>query len=360
MNSYIDEVLSKIYNDPSNPASFSTSRALWKAANKSFPLHSVEEWLQNQDAYTLHKPTRKRFTRNRYVIDNIDDLWQADLNDMASIKQHNNGYVYLLTVIDVFSKFAWSIPLKRKTGSEVSAAFKKIFNKSGRKPLNLETDKGKEFLNKVFQKFLKENDVHFYHTHNPDIKACIVERFNRTLKSKMWRYFTMKNTYRYVSVLPKLMYAYNHTRHRSIRMAPSEVHDGNVREVWYNLNGMSLAKKKIIPKFKIEDFVRISKEKIKFDKSYDQGWSEEIFKIKFVIPRQPVVYRIEDLHQEEIEGTFYEKELQKVTYQNKSDFKIDKIVETKGKGIRKKVLVKWKGYPSKFNSWVLWSDISKI
>lgn len=336
----MNRILSKIYNDPSHPASFSTADKLWKATDKTFPKNKVIQWLQSQNAYTLHKPARKRFQRNRYVIDNIDDLWQADLNDMSTLKEVNDGYVYLLTVVDAFSKYAWCVPLFRKTGIEVSEAFEKIFKQSKRKPVTLMTDAGTEFKNNIFQRFLKKHRVKYYHSSN-DVKACLVERLNRTLKTKMWRYFTLKNTRRYINILSKLMTSYNHSIHRSIKMAPIDVNDNNIREVWYNLYGDIINNKikKQPPKLKEGDYVRISKEKMKFEKGYEQNWSEEIFVIKKVILRKPVVYEIKDLKEEDIRGTFYEKELQKVIMLKSAKYKIDKIIDSRGRGVRKQLLV---------------------
>lgn len=359
MNSRTKILLGNIYHDPENPAGYKTVDALWRATNKSVPKPKVEKYLQTQNAFTLHRNLRKRFQRNVYLVDNIDDLWQADLNDMSSLKQYNDGFIYLLTVIDVFSKVAWAVPLKRKTGEAVTEAFKLIFKESKRKPVSLNTDKGREFINKVFQKFLKDKDVNYYHTNNPDIKASVVERFNRTLKSRMYRYFTAKSTQRYVDVLPQLIKAYNHTVHRSIRMAPVDVKDDNVLQVWHNLYDAHLSKKNATPKFSIGEHVRISSEKFQFEKGYVQNWSEEVFLITHILRHKLTVYRIKDLDDEEIEGTFYEKELQKVIIDEATEYRIDKIVDTKGVGVRKKLLVKWKGYSNKFNSWISASELKQ-
>ncbi|MEB2589927.1 DDE-type integrase/transposase/recombinase, partial [Bacillus cereus] len=135
----------------------------------------------------------------------------------------NKGNKYLLTVIDTFSKFAWALPLKAKTGTCVTEAFKTIFRESGgRRPRFLHTDKGKEFYNAVFQKFIRKHNVQHYSTFS-DVKASIVERFNRTLKTHMWKRFTLRGNYKWVDILPELVDTYNHTRHRTIRMKPADV-----------------------------------------------------------------------------------------------------------------------------------------
>lgn len=362
MNSKICKRLARIYNDPRHPAGFSTLNALWKATNKEIPKKIVLQWLQSQDVYSLHRPVRKKFKRNFYSVFHKDELWQADLNDMRSLSKFNDGYAYILCVIDVWSKFAWSVPLKRKTGEEVTRAFSKIFKQSRRKAVYLQSDNGREFLNIGFQNFLKKNKVHFYHTNNPDTKACIVERFNRTLKEYMWRYFTLKNTYRYVDVLSDFMHAYNHRVHRSIGMMPAGVNDLNALEVWRHLMLSRGSRTQSKSKLKAGDLVRISRDKIIFDKGYEQNWSDEIFRVIDVVDwRQVVVYKIEDLAGEEISGRFYLNELQKVMKRDDdSVFRIYKTIRKKGSGASQKILVQWQGLPAKFNSWVLASDIQEI
>ncbi|KAG8239612.1 hypothetical protein J437_LFUL019311, partial [Ladona fulva] len=233
LNKRLDNRLSKIYYDPAHPASFSSVQKLWRAVKPEIS----KEQLESEEAYTLHKPIRRNFPRNRFIVDNIDDLWQADMNDMRDLKSENSAYCYIMTVIDVFSKYAWAIPMKTKTASDVIAAFKKHFSKSKRKHVNLQTDKGKEFLNSAFQDFLKTKGIGFYHTNNPDIKAAVVEKINRTLISKVWRYFSKYSTHNCIDVLHYVLDSYNNSVHRSIKMAPASVNDTNVYIVWQNLYG---------------------------------------------------------------------------------------------------------------------------
>ena len=165
----------------------------------------VKKWLMEQDAYTLHKPARRHFKRNRVIVGGIDQQWQMDLADMQSMQKFNDGYRYFLVCIDVFSKYAWVIPLKNKTGLSLVDAFKVILS-SGRRPEKIMTDQGTEFFNKHFQALLKEEDIVLYNTYN-ETKASIVERLIRTLKAKMWRYFTAKKPMRYIDMLPDLVYS---------------------------------------------------------------------------------------------------------------------------------------------------------
>ena len=156
-------------------------------------------------------------------------MWQADLADVSSLSKFNDNYKFLLTCIDVLSKYAWVIPLKNKTGKTITDAFSKIIIQ--RQPIHLQTDKGSEFKNKLFQSFLEDHKIKFYTSENSEIKAAVVERFNRTLKNKMYRYFTFKGKRRYVDVLADLVHSYNNTFHTSIKMSPVEVSVQNESEV---------------------------------------------------------------------------------------------------------------------------------
>ena len=197
----------KLYYDPKSPAGYAGEQALYqltKKSSKKVKLDDVRNWLRKQQTYTLHKQIRRKFLRRKTVVAGIDYQWQADLADMSKMSKVNDKYRYLLCIIDVFSKFAWVVPIKNKTGKTLVDAFKSVL-KSGRSPKSLQTDKGTEFKNKDFQNFLKSKKIHFFTTENPETKASIVESFQRTLKSRMWKYFTHHRTLRYVDVLPKLV-----------------------------------------------------------------------------------------------------------------------------------------------------------
>ena len=159
-----NQLLEKLYYELDRPSALGGVDKLYQAARPYRVTRSqVLEWLQLQPSYTLHKPARKHFCRSRVIVFGIDSQWQADLVDLQSLSQWNRGYKYLLTCIDVLSKFGWVVPLK--TGKELVAAFKEIF-RQGRKPEKLQTDAGTEFKNRTFQTFVKEENVHFFVTYN--------------------------------------------------------------------------------------------------------------------------------------------------------------------------------------------------
>jgi hypothetical protein len=196
------DYLSSVYYDPKRPGGFGGAERLYEDVKKEgrFALSrkEIREWLMKQDAYTLHKPMRRHFKRNRVIVGGIDQQSQMDLADMQSMQKFNDGYRYLLVCIDVFSKYAWVVPLKNKTGPTLVEAFKVILT-SGRKPEKIMSDQGTEFLNRHFRALMKEESIELYNTYN-ETKASIVERLIRTLKTKMWRYFTAKKTIRYVDM----------------------------------------------------------------------------------------------------------------------------------------------------------------
>lgn len=351
------------YYDPRRIGSYSGLCALKKAAKNTTTTADVKKWLSYQDTYTLHKPVRLRFPRRPVIVNGIDDQHQADLVDLSRLKRDNDDYRYLLTCIDVFSKYAWVVPLKVKTGTALVSAFDSIYY-TDRKPNRLQTDKGGEFINRTVQAYLKTENIDFFTTDNQETKASVVERFNRTLKEKLWRYFTRQNSFRYLEVLPHLVRVYNNTHHRSIRRSPASVNIGNEEDVWYTLydnnTSTTASVKSTIKKsqakrrqLRVGDRVRISKVSRTFAKKYEAGWSEELYRICAIKRTLPVTYIIQDDAGEEIRGSFYKEELQKVG--EKQLFRIEKILnERKGQ-----VLVKWWGYPTKFNSWLPKQEVCK-
>lgn len=290
----------------------------------------------------LHKQARKGFLRRRVVMKGIDDLWQADLVEMGNYSTQNKGYRYLLTVIDTFSKFSWVEPLKTKTSKDVVKAFKNIF-KFGRKPINLQTDDGKEFFNKNFDVLMKTYKINHYSTFSV-MKASIVERFNRTLKGMMWKEFSYNGSYHWLDKYKDLVKTYNKNYHRTIKMAPIKVNKSNedtlLNTVYNHL--------KIHPpsKYHVGDHVRISKYKHVFEKGFTPNWTTEIFKIKSIKNTYPTTYILEDYQGNPIKGGFYNEELSKTRYPN--TYLVEKILKTDGD----RVFVKWLGFPNDHNSWI--------
>ena len=317
------------------------------------------EWT-NELADELHKPIRKKFKKRIVFAKQVDDIWAADLVEMQPFAKFNNGYKYILMIIDVFSKYGFAIPLKTKTGIAVADALKNIFKKHS-SPAMLWTDKGKEFYNKHVAEVLQKHNIHLYSTQNEE-KASVVERWNRTIKRHMWKYFSANNTKKYIDILDKLIDKYNNTKHRAIGCTPTVARQpSSYQQVFKKLYTKKVdVRRSISPKFHVGDQVRIVKKKSIFDKGYLPNWTEELFTVSSIKDTKPPTYTIQDLHGEPIEGSFYEQELQK---SNQEIFRIEKKRKRKrkdGGGDIEEAYVKWKGYDSDFNSWVPVSELHKL
>ena len=263
-----------------------------------------------EEAKELHKPIRKKFKRRRVLVYNVDDIWSADLtNSFQSLSRENKGYKYMLNVIDLLSKYAYSIPLKSKSSESILEAFNQLFKFTKRHPKKLWTDQGSEFINSKFKDFLKDHNIELYHIYNEG-KACVIERFNRTLGEMIQKHLTAKKTNKYIDILQELLDEYNNKYHSSIKMTPYEASKPKNRErVIKNLYS-NIESSNQHPKFKIGDRVRIYKYKPLFEKGYKPNWTTEIFVISKINETNPITYSIQDLNGEDILGSFYEEELQ--------------------------------------------------
>lgn len=328
-------------HEASSLGSHAGLRRKTKASRKA-----ISDYLSNQDAYTMHRNVVRKFPRRRTFAKGVNDLFQLDLVELSSLARYNDGFRYLLMCIDVFSKYGWIVPIKKKTAESVRDAFAKVLLEAT--PIFVQTDKGTEFLNSAFRKLMSDNGIVHYTSQNDDIKCAVVERWNRTMMTKIHRYLTFKNTNRFIDVLPLLLKSYNSTYHSSIKMAPVEVNVKNEKKVRRTLYPPK--PKRIKWKFNTGDSVRLSRSRQLFRKGYAQKWSEEIFKITQRYPTHPQTYGLSDLGGENIKGKFYAQELQKVT--DRGVYKVEKILRTRKRGNLTEYYVKWLGYPSSFNSWV--------
>ena len=317
---------------------------------------TINEWLKGQEAYTLHKTIKRRFPRRRVIVRGIDDQWQADLLDVSKVAADNDGVNFLLTCIDVFSKFAWVIPLMNKSAEEVVRGMKLIFEKTKRRPRKLHTDKGKEFVNKPFKQLLKNEKIHYFHTENDEMKASVAERFNRTIKGRIWKFLTARHTHRYIDSVQKFVISYNH---RSIGMAPFKVNASNASSVRAKLYPSSplkrLNKNRLI---EVGSAVRLNKTKRVFDKGYLPNWTKEVFTVVERLKTQPITYRVHDDNGSVIAGTFYREELQVV--KRPEFYDIEEILDERIRKGKKEVLIKWKGYDKSFNQWISKKEVINL
>ena len=257
----------------------------------------------------------------------------------------------------MFSKYSWVVPLKDQKGVSIVNAFQKVLDSSKNKTNKIWVDKGSEFYNNVFKKWLKDNDIIMHSTYNEG-KFVVAERFIKTLKNKIYKHMIAisKNVYFDVlddivfDVLDDIVDEYNNTYYKTIKMKPGDVKSDSFAE--YNGIAFNEESNEKDPKLKVGDHVRISKFKTVFAKGYKPNSTEEIFILKKIKNAAPWTYVISDLNGEEIVGSFYEKELQKT---NQKEFRIEKVIKKK----RNKLYVKWKGYNNSFNSWIDKKDLIK-
>lgn len=359
----LEKKLRDAYYDISHSAGFSSISKLAKHVGTS--KENVKEWFKSQEAYSLHKPIRRNFKRNRYFAPSQGYQYESDLADFSSISVENDGFKFLLVVIDVFSKVAHVEPMKNKSGKTTAEALAKILKRMG-PAIIFRTDRGLEYKNSHVAKILAQENMKHVVTDNEEVKCACAERLIRTIKNKIYKYFTHFGKQRYVDIIQKVIESYNNTVHSAIGRKPNEVNSDNLREVFeYLYRGKGRYKKlKMIPKekpkFKIGDHVKVSESKLHFAKGYQPNFSHEYFVISKIILRVPTVYRLKDSAGEEITGTWYENELQSVNIEGSTEFRIDKIIKTQGKGPTRKLYVKWKGYPEKFNSWILEKDLVNL
>ena len=184
---------------------------------------------------------------------------------MQSLSKYHKGIKCLLCAIDLFSKYAWVIPIKDKKGTSIVNVFKKILSDSNRKPNKIWVDQGSEFYNKSFKDFLKRNNIEIYSAYYEG-KSVVAERFIRTLKNKIFKHMTAISKNVYFDVLDDIVNKYNNTVHRTIKMKPIDVTSDSYAEYNEDFN-------KKDPKFKVGDHVRISKYKNIFAKGYTPNWS---------------------------------------------------------------------------------------
>ena len=278
-----------------------------------------------------------------------------DLMEMIPYASLNKGYRYILTCIDVFTRFARAEPIKAKDSVNVAAVIDSMLKYAGKekKPVCIQTDLGKEFYNKVVQELFKKYNIRHYSVFS-QYKAAVVERFNRTLREKLNRYFTHHGKKIWFPVLPDIVNTYNNTPHRGIdSKRPADIK--NELNYWFSQEkGASLSKLAEKRAYAVNSLVRISRLfNNPFRKNFDQNWSEEIFKIHAIDKRDnPVMYILQDLKGEIVQGKFYHQELQVVDKNIPKVYRIEHIIRTRNKGKHKQYFVNWHGYDDTHNSWI--------
>lgn len=347
-----DQTLAQIYNHIKSPYGLSNPAKLSQASK--LPKSRIEQFLASNRTYTLHKPARKNYVRRTVLAREPGYQWQSDIIILKRFSKHNKGYGYLLSVIDIYSRFGFIKPMKRKSGLETTQNFEEILEAADKTPKHLQTDEDRAYLGKNFQKLLRQYNIKHFFTKS-ELKASLVERFNKTIVTKIYKLMTLRHSFRYIDQLKNIVYAYNYSFHRSIGMAPIEVNKKTKRKIWMKLHSINVNPPKK-PKFRVGDTVRISKYKKLFRKSYLPQFSEELFTVSHINHGIPITYSLSDLNGKSVQGVFYTEELTAFPINKDTEFLIDKILKKR----KDSVFVSWKNYGPEFNSWVKKSELKKL
>ena len=239
------------------------------------------------------KPPKKYYPTNKTNVYHIDDIWSLDILDLKDYGPENNrGYRYVLVIIDNFSKFGWTVPLKNKNAQTIKDSFENIIISSKRKPNLIETDRGKEFYNNIFQDFLNKNNIKLY-SRNTSYGAVFAERFNRTIRDLLKKIVFERGDANWIDVLPTITKQYNNRIHSSTKLSPKDA-SLKKNEGFVSKNLLD-KRKKITPKFQINDLVRVADLKKTFSKSDTTNWSYKLYKIKEIINDTIPSYKISNL-----------------------------------------------------------------
>ncbi len=239
-----------------------------------------------QNVYTLFRPTRRRIKRNKVVVGGFGHQFDSDLLDLSSLSSSNDNYKYLLTAVDILSKFAYCQLLRSKRAEEVVSAYRKILNSAleqNRLPFAVRTDKGGEFLNAKFNKLMREYGVTHFTSQNTETKANYAEIFQRGLKRLVYKYLAANRTQKYHHVLNDLVHNYNHSYHRTIKAVPAKLKKGGLEEqiIWRRQYESEPPVSDSSYKFKVGDYVRVNFVAKPFDRAFHETFSREVFQVSF-------------------------------------------------------------------------------
>ena len=359
-----DELLHKIYYDPTSPAAFSGIEQLYREAKRqdgTISHKTIRNWLAKQKNYTTNRHSIAKFPRRKTIIP--FQFYQFDLDNafMKNYTKDNDGYGYFILAIDDFSRKVFTRPIKQLTGSNIKDALTSIFEESGQLPTHVRSDKGSEFTNQTVKSFFKKRGVNHFVTQN-STKAAFAERAIYTIKRKLLRAMISQKKKRWLELLPKITSSYNNAFYRSIGMKPNQVTKENEVNIWNKLHFPNQPKPKRKPITKtqpktynlnIGDSVKISLSPYIFNRGYNKRFSDENYIIADrSIKQGKEVYWLKDMDNEEIVGSFYYPQLQYVSHNDNDTYEIEKIIKSRNYKGKKQVLIKWTGWDKKFNSWI--------
>jgi transposase InsO family protein len=358
-----ENLINKIYTDPKNPGGYGGRQRLYKEAHKVdgyVSRKNVDDFLKKNRTYTLFRDCRKKFNRSQIIPAGFLSDLHVDLGDFQSLSRKNKGYRYMLVCVDVLSRRVFTAPVRSKSFLDMKEAFEKVFERMPYLPQQIFSDRGTEFESKDIQAYLEDLGIKKFRAEASHIKSAFAKRMIRTIKEKLYRYFSEKNTTDWITVIPKITNAINNSVCRSTGLRPVDIDEKSARQVWEKIYapivrdyGNDTYRRE---KFNLDDPVRISRSKPIFEKGYHPKFSDEIFKIKEIVKEnrdKPLYYRLVDYQNEPIKGRFYKEELLQTT--EDTTYRIEKIYRKRNnKGI-KELYVKFIGYKDKY--WIKESDL---
>lgn len=291
--------------DLKNPTAFTSVHKVNK--HTKINKKKLKTELLKVDAYKLHHPAPNKFKRRQVFSPYQNAIWGLDLVEIRE-KKANWNKSFILTVIDFFDRHSWFETLRSKQADEVLTAFKRIIERSGRKPEKVTSDHGREIKNSKFNKYCQENNIVQYFTNSP-LKCSLCERLNRTLFQMIAKYMTQFKTKRFVHKLPLFENVNNNSYHRSIRMTPAQVTTDNSGVVYSTLYGKQPPKQK--PKLDEGDKVLRKLDKPLFTKGYSQTFENKPYMVYKVQSTNPPTYMLEN-EEGKVDRAYYQPELLKI------------------------------------------------
>lgn len=342
-----DSLANEKYYDLKSPGSYGgISRFYREMKEHGWTLEECKEFLKKQNTYTLHKERVYRFPRNKIITYFPDFQHQIDLMDMQNYARENDGYKYILVIIDCFTRYCWLKALKDKSAKSLKAAFEKLYADIPI-PERVQTDQGREFNNREMKKLFDDHEILYFTTRGPGFKCAMVERLIRTLKNILFRYFTRQGNHRYIGILDELAESYNNSYHRMIKMTPKEARSAPLDSLKVNFTEIVTKKRK--PSMKPGQSVRIAYDRNKMDRGYMQTYLDPVWKVKSVHKSDGIpMYQLED---DDNRRRFYSRQIQPV---GDIAYRVEKVLRTRVNPRTKKTeyFVKWLGYPMSECSWV--------
>ena len=254
------------------------------------------------------KPPKKYYATNKTNVYYIDDTWSLDILDLKDYGPENNrNYRYVLVIIENFSKYRRTIPLKNKIAQTIKDSFENILISSKRKPNLIESDRGKEFYKNIFQDFLNKNNIKLY-SRNSSYGAVFSERFNRTIRDLLKKIIVFEQgDANWIDILPTITKQYNNRIHSSTKLSPKDA--SLKKNEGYVFKKLLDKRKKVKPKFQINDLVRTADLKRTFSKGDTTNWSYKFYKITEIINDTIPSYKIDNLTERYNESLLKKTEL---------------------------------------------------